>query len=730
MPTSDLSVFFHPNGVAVIGASREPQKLGHGVVRNLQHVRYEGPIYPVNPGEEEILGYKVYPSIADVPDPVELAVIAVPAPLVAAQLELCGQRGIEGAIIISGGFRETGPEGEAREHEVERIADEYGIRVLGPNCIGTIDAHTPLNTTFVVGMPRPGDIAFLSQSGAVAAAVMDWAAGSGVGFSRIVSLGNQVDVTGAEMLGQIGQDGRTRVITGYMEGVTDGRTFIQAASRVSRDLPVVFLKAGRGATGARAVASHTGALAGDLAAYKAAFRRAGVLWANTMEELFDWGRALAWQPLPEGNRVAILTNAGGPAILAADALEDVGMRLAPLSADTKAFLKRRVFAAASVENPIDILAGAGPATYALCLDALLADETVDAVIVIQAPQDWFAPVSLAEVVGEVATSFLGRQKPILSVIMGLASTSEATQTLHRRRIPNFAFPERVGSTLAAMWWRKKWLDELRSQVGPVRLEDVDSETARMIVQAGIEVNRTADNGRSPDGTISGLLTSDQVEALLAAYHIPTPGSGLAPNVEQALALAETVGYPVALKLAAAGLTHKTDVGGVALNIQTPEQLRAEFEAMMQRIKQRAPGLTLLQGAYVQHMVKGVGELIVGVVRDAQFGPLVMAGIGGTQVELKRDVAFELAPLSAKQADDLLDRTAAGRLLAGFRGAPPADRAAVVDVILRLSQLALDWPEIQEMEINPLVVMERDRGVSAVDARIRVVGLESITQAEP
>jgi acetate---CoA ligase (ADP-forming) len=708
MPTSDLNVFFRPRGVAVIGASRDQQKLGHGVIRNLQSVRYEGPIYPVNSHEEEILGYKVYSRVAAVPDPVDLAVISVPGPGVAAELEECGRRGIRGAIILSGGFRETGLEGAAREQVLGEIAARYGMRVLGPNCIGTIDAYTPLNTTFVVGMPGAGDIAFLSQSGAMAAAVMDWAVGSGVGFSRVVSLGNQIDVTSAEMLAEIGCDGRTRVVTGYMEGVTDGPAFLATAARVSRDRPIVFLKAGRGQSGARAVASHTGALAGDLAVYRAAFRRAGVLWANTMEELFDWGRALAWQPLPHGNRVAILTNAGGPAILAADALDEHGMVLAPLTPATKAFLRQRVFAAASVENPVDILAGAGPATYALCLDALISDDTVDAVVVLQAPQDWFKPVSLAEVIGEVANSPLGRRKPILSIIMGLASTSEATQILHRRRIPNYAFPERVGSTLGAMWWRKQWLDAAAA-LDPAEVRAAPPEDgAAVAARAVLEQARAR----------PGWLPADQAAALLEAYHIATPGGGLAPDVASALALAERVGYPVALKLSAEGITHKSDLGGVALHIETPAQLRSAFAALLQRVQERAPGLAV-QGVTVQRMAQGVAELIVGVVRDPQFGPLVMAGLGGTAVELQRAVAFELAPLCAQQARDLLDRTPAGRLLAGFRGAPPADREAVVDVILRLARLACDWPEIQEVEINPLIVRPAGGGAVAVDVRLRL-----------
>jgi acetyltransferase len=712
MSTSDLSVFFRPNGVAVIGASSDQEKLGHSVVRNLRNIHYQGAVYPVNPREEEIVGYKAYPSVLDVPDPVDLAVIIVPAAVVAAQVEACGKRGIKAAIIVSGGFREMGSNddgtGAAREREVKRVADQYGVRLLGPNCMGTIDTHTPLNTTFMDNVPRPGNIAFVSQSGAMVAAVMDWAAGSGVGFSRMVSLGNQADVTSAEILSQGILDEHTRVVTGYMEGVEDGRAFVEAARRVALNLPVVFLKAGRSGSAAKAAASHTGALAGDVVAYQAAFRRAGALWANTMEDLVDWGRALAWQPLPKGNRVGVLTSAGGPAILAADALEQAGMQLAPLTAETKAFLRARVFPNASIDNPVDTLAGSGPATYALCLDALLADETVDAVVVIQAPQDWFKPASLAEVVGEVANSRLGRQKPVLTVIMGESSGSEATQILHRRRIPNFEFPERVGSTLAAMWWRKQWLDEQSVDSGQERVTEREHPGNQLSRIAHLTHHASHD-----------WLPPQEVDALLASYGINIPEGSLAANVESALEIAARIGYPVALKLAGLpqGITHKSEVGGVALNIQAPEQLRAEYEGMV------APWLTPgtvgdePPAVYVQRMVKGLSELIVGVVRDSQFGPLVMAGVGGIEVELKRDVAFELAPLTARQANDLLDRTVVGKLLAGFRGKPAADRAAVVEAILRLSQIALDDPDVSEIEINPLIVMEE--GAVAVDARVRL-----------
>ncbi len=718
MTAADLSVFFRPNGVAVIGASRDPIKLGHGVVRNLIQSHYPGPVYPVNPHADEILGLRTYPDIASVPDPLDLAVIVVPAPLVAETLEACGRRGVKGAIVVSGGFREVGPEGAEREERLKVVAQEYGIALLGPNCIGTIDTHTPLNTTFVTGSPVPGEIALLSQSGAVAAAVIDWARGAGVGLSRIVSLGNQAGVNESQMLEAIANDAHTNVVTAYIEGVSDGRAFLQAAAHVAQSTPVIALKVGRGRSGARAVASHTGALAGSEAAYDAAFRRAGVLRASRLEEMLDWARALAWQPLPQGNRVAILTNAGGPGIMALEALEAAGMQLAPLTEATKDFLRQRVPAAASVENPVDVLAGSGPATYALCLDALLADETVDAVVVITAPQDWFEPVSLAEVVGEVGNSPLGRRKPILASIMGLASTSDATQVLHRRRIPNFAFPERVGSTLAAMWQRRRWLDALGEQAAPAVPAEYDVETAHEAVEAGLAVLRLRMK-EGLDADAAAWMPPEQVDTLLTAWGIHVPRSGLAPNVEQALALAESIGYPVALKLAMAGVVHKTDVGGVALNVDSPAALRAAFEGLIANLQQRTPVPAAIEGVYVQQMVHGVAEVIVGVVRDAQFGPLVMVGAGGVEVELHSDVAFELAPLTRQQAEAMLERTTVAQRLAGFRNAPPADREAVIDAILRLAQIALHHPAIAEIEINPLIVLARGQGALAVDARVRL-----------
>jgi acetyltransferase len=706
---SDLALFFRPKGVVVVGASREPGKLGYGVVRNLIEHRYDGPVYPVNPRADEVMGLKTYASVADVPDPVDLAVIVVPANLVADALEACGRRGVKGAVVVSAGFREAGPEGVEREERIRQVAQQFGIALLGPNCIGTIDTHTPLNTTFVIGNPRPGDIAFLSQSGAVAAVIIDWAEESGVGFSRIVSLGNQAGVTEAEMLEAIVQDDHTRVVTAYIEGVSDGRAFLEASSRVAQGTPIVALKVGRGAGGARAVASHTGALAGTEAAYDAAFRRAGILRAGSLEEMLDWARALAWQPLPGGNRVAVLTNAGGPGILAVDALEAAGMQLAPLTEETRAFLRQHVPPAASVENPVDILAGSGPETYALCLDALLADETVDAVVVITAPQEWFPLVSLAEVIGDASEGPPGRHKPMLASIMGPDPAGDAAREMSRRRIPDLAFPDRLGSALGVLWRRKGWLDSLADDSPAMPAKRPNKGVAQAAIEAGLEeARRRAELGQT-DETGACWMSPDQTEALLKAYGIRTPHGKLVREEEEALAAAESIGYPVALKLAAPGLTHKTDVGGVVLDIASPEALQSAFREMTGRLD--AGG-----GVHVQQMVRGEVEVIVGMVRDPQFGPLVMAGSGGTQVELMGDVTFELAPLTRKQAGEMLDWTGAGRLLAGYRGRSPADRQAVIDVVQLLAQLALDWPQIAEIEMNPLTVMPEGEGAYAVDVR--------------
>jgi acetyltransferase len=461
---------------------------------------------------------------------------------------------------------------------------------------------------------------------------------------------------------------------------------MQEAEEAARRKPVVVLKAGQGAIAAKAVASHTGALAGSAEAYDAAFRYSGVLRASTTEELFDWARALAWQPLPKGDRVAVLTNAGGPAILAVDVLEAAGLRLASLTDKTRDYLRQRLPDAASVENPVDLLAGSGPGTYAVTLDALLSDSNVDAVIVIAVPNDWFLPASLAEVIAEAAEV---HHKPVLASIMGLASVDQALTILHQRRVPNFAFPERAASTLAAMLARQRWLDTPAEP--PVELTDVDRDAAR------------------------AALDRSDFAGLLAAYGVVLPPAQLAADADKACKLADVIGYPVALKLVSADITHKSDVGGVALNLADDEAVRAAFNRIVTSARSAYPEV-IIEGVLVQKMLTRGQELIIGVRRDPQFGPLALVGRGGIDVELLRDVAMGIAPLTPSQAERMLDSTRAGVRLKGWRGTPPGDRAAVLDAMLRLSQAACDFAEIAELEINPLYVLPEGQGAFALDVR--------------
>jgi acetyl coenzyme A synthetase (ADP forming)-like protein len=688
-PEAPLEPFFNPRGVAVIGASRDPQKLGYGVVRNLTDYHYRGPIYPVNPTAREILGYSCYPSIADVPDPVDLAVIVVAAPAVAAVADQCGKRGIRHVIVVSGGFSEIGPEGRAREEALVEVARQHGMRIIGPNCVGTIDSHTPLDATFLLGLPQGGNIGFVSQSGALCAAVLVWAQETGMGFSRIASLGNQADVNETEILTAMAADPQTGVITLYIEGVDDGPAFMQAAEEAARRKPVVVLKVGRGTAGAKAAASHTGALAGSDEAYAAAFWRCGVLRANTMEELFDWGRALAWQPLPRGSRVGVLTNAGGLAVLAADAIDAVGLQLSPLTDETRAFLRPRLPAAASLVNPVDLLGGSGAGAYAVALDALLADSTVDAAIVLQAPpQGWFLSTSLAEAIADLSVI---HHKPVLASFVGLPGSDPSLTTLRQRRIPHFRFPEQAVAALAAMVARRQWLDLPVEQ--PVKLLDVDHSAACAAYDRG------------------------DFASLLAAYGIALPPTQLADCADQAVSLAEAIGYPVVLKLASPDITHKSDIGGVALNLADGEAVRTAFDRIVETARAAHPA-AVIEGVSVQKMLVRGQEVIVGMRRDPQFGPLVLVGSGGVEVELVRDVATGISPLTHAEAERMLDATRAGVRLKGWRNFPPADREAVLEAMLRLSQAACDFPGITELEINPLYVMPQGQGAFAVDVRGR------------
>ncbi|PKO21330.1 MAG: acyl-CoA synthetase [Chloroflexi bacterium HGW-Chloroflexi-1] len=739
--SASLAPFFTPNGVAVIGASRDPSKLSYGVVRNLVDPErgYPGPIYPVNPKADEILGRRCYPDISAVPDPVELAVLIIPAALAPGALAACGERGIKAAVVISGGFREVGPEGAAREQEIVEIAQRYDMRVMGPNGIGVIDTHTPLNTTFVKGMPPRGHIAFLSQSGALCGGIIDWTIGRGIGFSRFLSVGNEADVNETDVIPFLAADDVSRVIALYLEDVKGGPAFADALRNAAAAKPVLAIKAGRTTSGQAATASHTGALAGVHAAFRAACVQTGVIELESIQALFDAALALAYQPLPAGNRIAIVTNAGGPAALAADALEAAGLQLARTSPETQAVLRGFLHPDAPVAGPVDLLGGADEGDYRRALDAVLADPAVDGVLAILVPQALVHPVAVVEAFAAAAAAQSGPARPVLACLMGEASLDAAYQAAHAGQIPAYVFPDDAVAAFGVLWRRARWVQRMREQesggrnqgsggrgqetggrgqgAGDRRQESgrpagdarwsIQRAKARQEVQDAISAARSA--GRH-------ALDAAESRPLLEAYGISAPPEALAISPDEAATFARRIGFPVVLKLISPDILHKTDIGGVILNVQDEKAASAGFETLVARASAAHPGAHI-RGVQVQKMVSGGQEVIIGVKRDPTFGPLIMFGLGGVYVEALADVSFRLAPLTLADAWEMIEEVRSARLLTGLRGAPVADRAALADAIVRVGQLAADHPEIAELDINPLLVLAEGEGAIAVDARI-------------
>jgi len=693
---SSLIPFFHPRGVAVIGASSNPRKLSYGILRNLVNSPYDGGIYPVNPGSTQILGKTSYPDITAVPDPVDLAVIVLPVNAIPNALEACGRRGVKAVIIISGGFKEIGEEGEQMEARCLEIIRRYRMRMIGPNCVGLINLHTGLNATFLQGLPDPGGIAFMAQSGAAMGGVVDLVQGKKVGFSHFISMGNEADVTETELMEYLAEDPNVRVIAAYVEQIRDGRRFLEAARRISRVKPIVLLKGGRSSAGARAVSSHTGSLAGSYAAYQAAFKQAGVIEVGSLTELFEVALAFDFQPPPCGGRTVIITNAGGPAALAADALAANGLTLTDLEPDTRVTLRAALNPSAQVSNPVDILGGAEPPDYALCMKTLVKDKNVDILLPLLVPQALVSPVGVAQAIVDE-----GRDsgKTVLACIIGDISVGEARLVLHAARIPMYTTAEAPAGVLKHMLEYRAWLEQ------PLDEKAVPG----CIDRAAAEGILAAAHGKQSLGEI-------YTRPLLAAYGIPLVEGGFASTARRAAEIAERLDYPVAMKIVSPQLLHKSDVGGIILNLEGGDAVQEAYERMMKEIGAAHPEAQL-EGVMVEKMAPRGQEVIIGMKRDPGFGPLMMFGLGGIYVELFKDVAFRVAPLTAADARQMITETRAGRLLTGFRGQPPADLDAVVEVILRLSQLALDYPQIEEVEVNPLLVFPAGQGALALDGRV-------------
>jgi acetyltransferase len=696
-----LEHFFQPNTVAVIGASHDPVKVGHAVFHNMISFGFKGVVYPINPNAQSLLGHQCYPSVRQVPGEIDLAVVVVPAKLVPAVMRECGEKGIDSVIIISAGFKEAGPEGAQLEREVGAIAREHGIRVVGPNCLGIVAPALGVNASFAPGMPKPGHVALMSQSGALATAILDWALAQGVGFSKFVSFGNGLDVETLELLRAWKDDADTAVIVAYMEGLRDGAEFMRLAREVTAIKPVIVLKSGSTAAGARAVSSHTGSLAGSEQAYEAAFHQTGVIRADTVGELFDFALAFAYQPLPAGPRTAVVTNAGGPGIMATDAAERSGvLHLAAPDKSTVERLRQKLPPAANFYNPFDVLGDADAERYRFAMQSVLGDPNVDAVVALLCPQAMTQVEQTAQAIYDAANG--DGAKPVLACLMGGEKMAPGRRFLEARGVPSYAYPEQAVDALAHMVRYRQRLTEPEPEVETFA---VDRDKVGQVFGAV---------------RAQGRVNLGEVEAreVLTAYGFRVPHARLAHSAPEAVEYAEAIGYPVVMKISSPDILHKSDIGAVRVGIADPDQAADTFDLILLRAQRYMP-TAQLRGVLVQEMIRGGKEVILGVSRDPQFGPLIMFGLGGVYVEVLKDVAFRVAPLERRHAQQMLHEIRASGLLGGVRGERPADTEAIVESLLRLSQLTMEFPEIVEMDINPLAALDPGRGVVAIDSRITI-----------
>ncbi|RLB92582.1 MAG: CoA-binding protein [Deltaproteobacteria bacterium] len=694
-----LEHFFNPSSIAVVGASSNPGKIGYTVLNNILQYGFRGSVYPINPKAKEILGCHVYPDLLSVPSSIDLAVIAVPAPLVLNVLRQCAEKGIDSVVIITAGFKEIGPKGARMEEEIGRLARKQGIRLIGPNCLGIIDTASSLNASFAAGMPLAGHIGFFSQSGALCVAILDWALGENVRFSRFVSLGNKTDISETEMIFSMGKDENTRVILGYLESVESGARFMEAARQVSRTKPIIIVKGGATGAGARAASSHTGALAGSDRAYRAAFKQSGIIHAESTQELFGQAMAFATQSLPKGPSLAIVTNSGGPGILAADACERSSLHLPPLSKESSDRLREFLPVTASVYNPIDIVGDASHERYKKTLEIVLQDELIESVLILLTPTAAVDPVAVARVITDLARS---ANKPIMTVFMGGMRVRKARKIFQNHGIPTYSYPEEAVSALNAMVLYRQWREQPPREY---RRFEVKTKEVRHVFASVIKQHRHD-------------LIEHEARSILKAYGFRLPESRIARTTAEAQKAAAEIGYPVVMKIASPDVLHKSDIGGVRVGIEDDKMAEDAFFHITSNIRLRQPHARIL-GVMVQEMITHGREVIIGITRDMQFGPMIMFGLGGIYVEVLKDVAFRIAPLSVEEADDMIRETRSFPLLRGVRGEPPADIEAIKDALLRVSQMAVDFPEIIEADINPLLVCPEGQGAVAVDARISI-----------
>jgi acetyltransferase len=696
-----LESFFSPRSVAVIGASREEGKVGHDVLRNLIRYGYPGRIYPVNPKADQILGLPCFPSVRDIPGEVDLAVLVIPAKFCLEATRDCVAKKVPALIIITAGFKETGREGADLERKVVELARANGMRIIGPNCLGLINTPEKLNASFAAGMPEKGDIAFMSQSGAFGTAILDWAIGERIGFSKFISVGNKADVDETTLLEAVGADRDSRVLLGYLESIQHGEQFMRVAQEITRRKPVILFKSGMSAAGAKAASSHTGALAGSDNAYAAAFRQSGILRAREVVDLFDWGLAFSYQNGIGGPEVALVTNAGGPGIIATDAVERSRLQMAALAKETVDALRQALPPTANFYNPIDVLGDARAERYEIAVRAALADSNVRGVIVILTPQTSTEPLPTAQVVAKAAAEY---GKPVVASFMGGPRVIEGFRYLMEHRVPTYPFPERAVAAMDALYRHRLWME---TPAGEVCAFPVEKEKVAAIFQ------QTRAAGRLE-------LGEQEAREVVRAYGFNVPRSRLVTTHEEAVAAAQEIGLPVVMKISSPDILHKSDVGGVRVGVATELEVVGAFTAIIESARRKLPEADL-HGVLVQEMIRGGRETILGMTRDAQFGPMIMFGLGGIYVEVLKDVSFRIAPLARRDAEEMVSEIRSIRLLRGVRGQPPADFDALIGGLLRLSQLVMDFPEIVEMDLNPLAIFPKGGGTVAMDARLALKG---------
>lgn len=696
-----LDAFFQPKTVAVIGAKDDVGSVGRTMMANLLSGGFGGEVYPVNPKRSEVLGKKSYPKVSDIPDKVDLAVIITPASTVPGIIEECAAAGIKAVIIISAGFKELGEPGLELENKVLQIAAEKGIRIIGPNCLGVMNPVYGLNATFAKGIAQPGNIAFISQSGAMCTAVLDWSFEERVGFSAFVSIGSMADVDWGDLIGYLGAQPSTHSILIYMETIGDPRSFLSAAREIALEKPIIVIKPGRSAQAAHAAASHTGSLAGSDEVFDAALERVGVLRVNTISELFSMASVLAKQPKPKGPRLTLVTNAGGPAVLATDATIISGAELATLQPQTISSLNTFLPTAWSHGNPVDILGDAKPERYSKTIDILVKDESTDGILVILSPQDVTDPIGTAECLRHYGK---GTNKPILASWMGGASVRTGAEMLNKAGIPSFEYPDEAAWTFAAMW---RYTHHLKSlyEVPALHNTEIPQESR-------LKVKEIIDNARKEKRT---LLNEYESKKVLELYKIPCVETIIAKTPKEAVEAARKMAYPLVVKLFSHTITHKTEVGGVKLNLKSEKEVEDAFNAILESVSEKA-GKEHFEGVTVQKMIPRDGyEIILGSSTDPQFGPVLLFGTGGQLVEVYKDSAVGLPPLNANLARQLMAKTKIYEALKGVRGRKSADMPLLEKVLVNFSQLVVENKWIKECDINPLLVGPDH--LIAVDARI-------------